>query len=195
MGITEEIVSIREDLKTRQKPSRFEHTLGVAYTAACMAFIHNVDPLKAELAGILHDCAKSYSNEELIRLCERDGVELKQEEIESPQVIHAIYGKYLARTRYGITDEEILSAIAFHTTGKPYMTTLEKIIFTADYIEPLRNQAPNLGELRKLAFRDLDECVYQILLQTVEYLSETKAAIVSDTMQAFEWYRKERLLR
>ena len=190
----EDIVIRRDRLKESLKPKRYEHSLGVAYTAASLAFIYNEDPLRAELAGILHDCAKNYSNETLISLCERDGIELSAEELASPQVIHARYGSLLAHEQYDISDDEILNAIRFHTTGRPHMTMLEKIIFVSDYIEPLRNEAPNLSELRKLAFRDIDECVYRILSQTVEYLSDMNALIVPDTLAAFEWYKNEREL-
>jgi len=186
------IIKIRDELKKELKPSRYEHTLGVAYTAACMAFMYGEDPLKAELAGILHDCAKCYSNADLIRMCGEAGISLSREEIESPAVIHAVYGRYLAAARFGIMDEDILNAIGNHTTGRPCMSVLEKIIYIADYIEPLRNQAPNLREMRRLAFRDLDECVYQILMSTIDYLTGRGVPIVPATMNAFAWYKHER---
>ena len=187
----EKIADIRDKIRKKQNKKRYEHTLGVAYTAACLAFIYDEDPLRAELAGVLHDCAKCYPGEELISLCGKAGINLSQEEIDSPQVIHAKYGSFIAKKEYGITDPGILDAICFHTTGRPDMTVLEKIIFTADYIEPLRNGLPDLDELRKLAFSDLDECVFRILSQSVDYLSEKGAGIVPDTLKAYEWYKKE----
>lgn len=187
----EKIADIRHKIRKKQNKKRYEHTLGVAYTAACLAFIYDEDPLRAELAGVLHDCAKCYSGEELISLCGKAGINLSQEEIDSPQVIHAKYGSFIAKKEYGITDQGILDAICFHTTGRPDMTVLEKIIFTADYIEPLRSGLPDLDELRKLAFSDLDECVFRILSQSVDYLSEKGAGIVPDTLKAYEWYKKE----
>ena len=190
MVTIEQIREIRAAIRQVQKPSRYEHTLGVAYTAACMAFVHGGDPLEAELAGILHDCAKGFSDEELIRLCREDGISLSEEEIASPQVIHAVYGKHLAATVYGIRDKGILDAIAHHTTGRAGMSVLEKIIFTADFIEPLRNQAPDLEELRKLAFKDLDLCVYRILKSTVDYLQSRQALIVPATLEAYEYYKQ-----
>ena len=186
------IISTRESLKKRQNSHRFEHTLGVAYTAAAMAFIYGEEPLKAELTGLLHDCAKCFSNDELIELCKKDGIELSPEEIASPQVIHAKYGRFLAYHEYGIRDEDMLNAIAFHTTGRLQMSVLEKIIFTADYIEPLRNEAPHLASLRRLAFTDLTGCVYSILEQTVGYLRQQGKDIVPDTLRAYEWYKNER---
>ena len=187
----EKIADIRDKIRKKQNKKRYEHTLGVAYTAACLAFIYDEDPLREELAGVLHDCAKCYSGEELISLCGKAGINLSQEEIDSPQVIHAKYGSFIAKKEYGITDQGILDAICFHTTGRPDMTVLEKIIFTADYIEPLRSGLPDLDELRKLAFSDLDECVFRILSQSVDYLSEKGAGIVPDTLKAYEWYKKE----
>lgn len=187
----EKIADIRDKIRKKQNKKRYEHTLGVAYTAACLAFIYDEDPLRAELAGVLHDCAKCYPGEELISLCGKAGIDLSREEIDSPQVIHAKYGSYIAKKEYGVTDQGILDAICFHTTGRPDMTVLEKIIFTADYIEPLRNGLPDLVELRKLAFSDLDKCVFRILSQSVDYLSEKGSCIVPDTLKAYEWYKKE----
>lgn len=186
------ISDIRGRVKQELKPARYEHTLGVAYTAACMAFLYGEDPLKAELAGILHDCAKCYPHEEQIRICREAGIELSKEELASPAVIHAICGKFLAKARYGIEDEDLLNAIGSHTTGRPAMSRLEKIIYIADFIEPLRSEAPNLPEMRKLAFQDLDECMYQILMSTIEYLNGKGAPVVPATMDAFVWYKNER---
>lgn len=186
----ETISSLREKIKAKQTSKRFEHTLGVAYTAACMAFGTEIDPLKAELAGLLHDCAKCFSDRELIAMCRANGVPLSDEELASPAVIHAKYGRYMAEHEFGIKDPDILNAIAYHTTGRENMSTLEKIIFAADYIEPLRDKASNLGEARRLAFTDLDACVINILSATVDYLRSKKSAIVSDTMRAYNRYTK-----
>lgn len=194
MTLLEQIMAIRDEIKSRQDSFRFEHTLGVAYTAACLAFMTGENPLKAEEAGLLHDCAKCYTDTELINLCSESGVKLSPEEMRSPQVIHAKYGRYLASTKFGISDEDILKAIEHHTTGSPGMGTLEKIIFVADYIEPLRNQAPDLKEIRKLAFKDLDECVYRILSSVIVHLNEKGKEVVKDTLDAFNWYKRERLL-
>ncbi len=186
------ISELRTKVKHRQTAKRFEHTLGVAFTAACIAFISDVPPLKAELAGLLHDCAKCYSDKELISMCHKAKVELTDYELASPAVIHAKYGSFMAEHEFGITDPDILNAIRFHTTGRPDMSILEKLIFVADYIEPLRDKASNLKEARILAFTDLDECVYNILEATVTYLKSQGSKIVPDTLQAYEWYSLHR---
>lgn len=85
-------------------------------------------------------------------------------------MLHAKLGAYFARKIYGVEDKEILHAIQVHTTGEPGMNTLDKIIYIADYIEPNRNKAPNLEEVRKLAFVDLDKAMLKILSDTLNYL-------------------------
>ena len=107
----DDIIKIREHVKTKQNKKRYEHTLGVAYTAAALAFMYDIDPLKAELTGMLHDCAKCMSDEELITECRKNGIHLSKEELDSPQVIHAIYGSVLVKEKYDITDEDIINAV------------------------------------------------------------------------------------
>ena len=117
------------------RPKRFVHTLGVANMAANLAMMHDdVSLQRAKLAGLLHDCAKYLTNEEMFVLCEKLEIPLSESEKSTPAVIHGKLGAKLAVLRYGIEDDEICSAIACHTTGKSQMTTLEKIIYIADYI-------------------------------------------------------------
>ena len=112
-----------------------------------LAMRYGQDLDQAELAGLLHDCAKYFNDEEIIKKCRKHGIEVSEAELRAPAVLHAKYGAWLAKNRYGVSDPEILSAIRWHTTGKPDMTTLEKIIFIADYIEPNRAPFPGLDHL------------------------------------------------
>ena len=162
---------LRKKMKDVMTKSRYEHTLGVEFTAAAMAMRYGVDIDKAELAGLLHDCAKCIDDEEKLDECKKYGVELTDVEKRNPFLIHSKLGAVHAKELYGVKDEEILSAIRFHTTGKPDMTTLEKIIFIADYIEPGRDKAANLQEIRRMSFVDIDEAMYMILRDTLDYLS------------------------
>lgn len=184
----EPIITVREKLKVILDTPRYEHTLGVAYTAACMGMYWGEDPLTCELAGMLHDCAKNMTAEDLISGCHRVGIALSAEELASPQILHAIYGAVVAREAYGITDKKILSAIRFHTTGKANMTLLEKIIFIADFIEPLRSKAACLDEARKLAFQDIDRCMALILKETLNYLKESGKPVEVHTKEAYNYY-------
>ena len=99
-----------------------------------------------------------------------------------------IRNAFLAKDKYKVEDPEILSAITWHTTGKENMTLLEKIIYIADYIEPARNKAPHLTRLRKLAFTDIDECMYEILKDSMAYLSENPKTMDPMTEQAYQFY-------
>ena len=192
----ERITQIRKHLKKKLTPMRFEHTLGVSYTCMALAMKYGADLDKAEMAGLLHDCAKRYDDATIIRKCQERGVELSDSELRAPAVIHAKLGAWMAEHKYGITDPEILSAIACHTTGKPAMSLLDKILYVADYIEPRRDKAPNLPQMRRLAFEDLDEALYQILDSTRNYLKKNDAAEDDTTEKTWEYYselRKNRL--
>ena len=132
------ILEIQNQLRKKQTERRFLHILGVQYTSASLAMRYGADMHKASMAGLLHDCAKHMTADKLIKICERHNIEITEAEHKSPYLRHAKVGAYLASAKYGICDEDILNAICCHTTGKPAMTLLEKIVFVADYIEPSR---------------------------------------------------------
>ena len=172
----ENIDLIKVDLKEKLPKKRYEHTLGVAYTAAALAMCYGEDILKAELAGILHDVAKAKKSLELKDDMKgyidpyTDGDYVALIADKAPQILHAIYAPYLAKKDYKIEDKDILSAIRWHTTGKKDMTMLEKIVFVADYIEPNRKKLPDLDRIRTLSFHDISEAVKVIAKSTIEYL-------------------------
>lgn len=172
----ENIDLIKADLKEKLPKKRYEHTLGVAYTAAALAMCYGEDILKAELAGILHDVAKAKKSSELKDDMKgyidpyTDGDYVALIADKAPQILHAIYAPYLAKKDYRIEDKDILSAIRWHTTGKKNMTMLEKIVFVADYIEPNRKKLPDLDRIRTLSFHDISEAVKVIAKSTIEYL-------------------------
>ena len=117
-------------------------------------------------------------------------LELTDDERKAPAVLHAKYGAWLAVHKYHIKDEEVINAIRWHTTGRPKMTLLEKIVFTADYIEPRRDRAEDLPFVRSLAFKDLDECVYQILKGTLKYLEGKGSFVDSVSKEAYAYYKQ-----
>ena len=184
----ERIIKIQHVLKKELDDNRYQHTLGVMYTAASMAMRYDVDVLKALYAGLLHDCAKCIPNDKKLHLCGKYGFTVSDIERENPSLLHAKLGACLAHEKYGVTDKEIIHAIESHTTGCPAMTMLEKIIYIADYIEPGRNKAADLPRVRKLAFEDLDECMYQILKDTLSYLDENPNDVDSATKDAYAYY-------
>ena len=148
-------MQLRRLMEKELEPKRYQHTLGVAYTAAALAMRYNADMDKALTAGLLHDCAKNLSVEKQFRICGRHSIAVSAAEQKNPALLHAKVGSFLAWHRYGIEDREILDAISWHTTGRPEMRLLDKILYVADYIEPARNQAPNLPQTRKLGYAGL----------------------------------------
>lgn len=157
--MNERLNQIKKTLKKELDKDRYEHTLGVMYTSACLAMANGYDMEKAQLAGLLHDCAKCIPNEKKLKICAKNNIPVTQVEKDNPFLLHAKVGAFLARVLYEVEDEEILHAISVHTTGAPAMNTLDKIVFIADYIEPKRDKAANLKEIRKTAFEDLDEAL------------------------------------
>ena len=168
---------------------RYAHTMGVMYMCAALAMAHGYDLNAAQTAGLLHDCAKCIPNKKKLKLCEQHQIQLTDFEKNHPVLIHAKLGAYIAEEKYDIVDPEILSSIVWHTTGKPAMTKLEKIVYIADYIEPLRDKAKGLEEVRKTAFRDLDDCMYVILRNTLEYLGDDPKEVDKNSKDAFSYYK------
>lgn len=186
-----EFESITEKLHNILDEHRFYHTLGVSFTAQALAMKYGVDIGKAGMAGLLHDCAKAYKSEELLKLCEDNKIMITDVERKFPALLHAKAGALLAREEYGIADEEILNAIICHTTGKPCMNLLEKIIYVSDYIEPGRYKMKRLDVIRKTAFEDLDEALMMILSDTVVHLNETKSDGIDPlTIETYEYYKE-----
>lgn len=179
---------IQKELSKRLDNKRYEHTLGVAYTAACMAMRYECDINKAYLAGLLHDCAKCMSHEERMTYCKKHKLEVSEYEKQNPALLHAKVGADLCKRKYDVDDEEIASAVRYHTTGRPGMTLLEKIIFISDYLEPHRNDAEDLPIVRRQVFEDIDLALRTILKDTLEYLKGSDKVIDPMTTQTYEYY-------
>lgn len=187
----EDIFIIRKELKGKLPSNRYEHSLSVSYTAIALAMHYQCDLEQAELAGLLHDCARQYDNQTIYENCLHSNLTVTPDEEANKILLHAKYGSYMAAHQYGISDPEILTAIQYHTTGHPNMSLLEKIIYIADYIEPRRYKAANLEHLRQLAFLDLDRALYEIMTEVLHYLESTNAVIDQQTRAAWEYYRDQ----
>lgn len=175
-------------LKSKMTEKRYEHTLGVEYTCACLAMRYGIDMEKAMTAGLLHDCAKHLLPEKKLQKCKKYNLPIQEFERKNPELLHAKLGAYFAEHKYGVKDTEVLSAITWHTTGRPAMTMLDKIVYIADYIEPNRNQAPNLSVVRDLAFKNIDLCLLTILEDSLDYLDKKKAAVDPMTKETYDYY-------
>lgn len=181
---------IKKFLKKHLDEYRFNHSLGVAYVSASLAMCYGISVEKAYLAGLLHDSAKGYSDEEKLEKAEKWGVPVDEYEKKSPGLLHSKLGACIASRKFLIEDEEILSAITYHTTGKPDMSLLEKIVFVADFIEPNRKNYNPIEDVRKLAFTDLDKAVFLTSRHTLEWtISQGKSILHPISISCREYYR------
>jgi len=181
---------LRKAMKECQDAKRYQHTVGVEYTAASLAMCYGEDVLKAQIAGILHDSVKCMEDEKKLAICAKYKIPVSDVERRNPFLLHSKVGAFLAQKDYGIDDEDILNAINYHTTGRPNMSLLEKIVFIADYIEPGRNKATNLDSIRPLAFHDIDKAMVAILKDTLEYLKQDGNELDPMTQMTYDYYMK-----
>ncbi len=161
---------------------RFSHSLGVSQTAADIAARYGENVEKARLAGLLHDCARSLSSNNLLQMAESFGIVVNDVERCQPVLLHAPLGANLAKIEYGVDDPEILAAIRLHTTGGSNMSTLEKIIYLADCIEPSRD-FPGVDKLRSLTDTDLNAALLAAFDQSLHYVIEQGLLIHPATME------------
>ncbi len=186
-----DIEDARKQLKKALSKKRYQHSMRASDTAVSLAARYSYPSYPARVAGLLHDCAKDIPEDEYFKILEKKQVPVSMAEKKSPYLLHAKVGAIIARDEFGITDPDVLSSIRTHTTGEPDMSLLQKIIFTADYIEPGRDKAARLDEIREMAFFDLDICVREILFDTLKYLEETKSDIDPATRETYEYYKDQ----
>ena len=176
---------IKKRLKELLKDKRYVHSLGVASVSRHLAENYGyADPDKAELAGLVHDCAKNLPLEKMQQLADEGRIPMDLALYNSKALLHGPAGSVLARKLFNITDEEILSAVYYHTTGHPDMQLLEKIVFLADYIEPSRD-FPGVDKARELAQIDIDSALLYCYDQTLTELVARGKLIHSDTIAAY----------
>lgn len=187
-----EMEKLRRAMEKELSTGRYTHTLGVAYTAASLAMAHGEDMEKAMTAGLLHDCAKSMHGSELVAICEKAHLNVTAVERSNPTaLLHAKAGAYLAERKYGVEDGDILNAIRYHTTGRPDMSRLEKILYIADYIEPGRKHLAELEMIRRIAFQDLDWTMEKILANTLAYLRTADGQVDDMTARTYQYYKRQ----
>ena len=171
-------------LQKSLKPSRYEHSLGVAETAVFLAKRFGVDEEQARVAGLLHDCAREFRNEDLISEAEKRLIVVEPLERRMPLLLHAYVGSRLVAEKYGVNDNAIEQAIWRHTVGGPQMTALDKIIWFADMIEPHRDY-PEVEMLRKLAkTASLDEMLLVGLTESIAFVLRKGGLVHPATVNA-----------
>ncbi|HHW56899.1 MAG TPA: HD domain-containing protein [Clostridia bacterium] len=178
-----DIFALENKLKKMLNEERFKHSIGVMETAKYLAKKYGANKEKAQVAGLLHDCAKAYSDEELLHLAKKYKIEIDDVLVRVPFLLHGPVAAALVEDIFGVKDEEIKRAIALHTTGDVGMTTLDKIIFLADYIEPNRD-FEGVENLRQLAEVDLDIAVLRAFDNTICYVIEKELILYEKTVKA-----------
>lgn len=165
---------------------RYQHTLGVEQTAVKLAKKYGANEKQAELAAIFHDYAKFRPKEEMKQIILQEKM---PEELLSynSELWHAPVGAYLVENEVGIHDRDVLQAIRYHTSGRPHMSLLEKIIYVADYIEPGR-QFPGVDEVREVADNDLNEALLLSIQNSIIFLIKMKRAVFPLTLQTYNYF-------
>jgi predicted HD superfamily hydrolase involved in NAD metabolism len=186
-----EFQQMKDELKKHLKESRYRHSVGVSDTAVFLAGRFGVDESQARIAGLLHDCAREFSNDAMQAEADKRQISYGQVERRMPLLLHAGIGARLVKERYGVDDRAISQAIEHHTVGGAAMTRLDKIIYFADMIEPQRNY-PGVDELRRLSrSASLDEMVLAGLSRSIIFVVQKGHLVHPDTVQA----RNEILLK
>ena len=175
---------IKDLLKERLDEHRYIHSLGVADSAKELAVRFGADENKAYLAGLLHDITKNETNERQLKLLESDGIILNQVEKNNPKLWHAMTAPIFIKNELGVSDEEILSAVRYHTTGRASMSLLEKIVYIADYISAERDY-PDVDVMRALAKESLEKAALYSLEYTLKKLSKSELVIHNDSLSFY----------
>ena len=181
---------LREKAHAMLKPKRVPHVLGCEQEAVRLAERWGEDVYDAAAAGILHDITKKLTTAEQLILCDKYGIIIDMSVAGTDKTLHQITGAAVAYHEFGVS-EKIRDAIRWHTTGKPEMTCLEKIIYLADYIEPNRC-FDGVERIRALSYESLDAAMEDGLRMTMEDLTSRGNPILEVSAQAYEWFKSRR---
>ncbi|MDR2191339.1 MAG: bis(5'-nucleosyl)-tetraphosphatase (symmetrical) YqeK [Endomicrobium sp.] len=177
-------------LAARLSPKRFEHSCNVAKLSVELASIYGVDVLKAQTAGLLHDCAKSMTEKALISFCVRKRVKtpnFKALVKYAPQLLHSFAGEIIAKENFDIKDRDLLNAVRNHTLGRPEMSMLEKILFTADAVSYDR-KFPFSAKTRKLAKTDFNAAFKAVMRAKMEYVLNKGVWLCPKALETWNFY-------
>ena len=177
-------------LKNELLEKRFIHSIGVMEMAVKMAQHYGADVKKAQIAGLLHDCAKNLSKEELFEKCELYNIELDDVMRISHGLVHGLVGAEIAKREYGVDDEEIYDAIYYHTVGKPEMSLLTQIIYIADAIEENRVY-DGVERIRTLAFENIDRALVSQIDSTIKSVLSKGGMLHTATVNTRNYYLRK----
>ena len=185
------IEQAKKIVKLRLGEKRWTHTKNVKKMAVKLAKKWGADPEKAAVAAILHDSAKELPKEQLLQIFADNAIIAENAPARPSAVWHGIAAAILAKTQWGVEDEEILSAIRCHTTGKPAMSLLDKIIYLADMTSAERDW-PGVQELRALQMQDLDAALCLGLKRSIDFVKEKGGTLDPESVAAYEYAEQHR---
>jgi len=169
-------------VRAQMPERRWTHTLGVMESAVQLAHRYGADPVKAELAALLHDVAKYWPIEKQRQIVIEHQLEPDMLNYD-PQLLHSHVGAHIAQERFAINDQEVLDAIRYHTSGREQMSLLDKVLCLADYIEPGRDY-PQVEKIRQLAESSLEEALVAGFDSTIQFLISRGKKVYPLTVQA-----------
>ena len=178
-------------LKSSLSAKRYSHSMGAAECARKLAKLYNLDENKAYLAGLIHDCAKNFDNEELLKIIKNDiKTGFDETELKNPKTYHAIVGAYLVQKEFEIDDPEIISSVRNHTIGKVNMSLFDKIIFIADKIEANQRDEKYSKKIWKIIKKNegvlgLDVAMLKCFSETIKSLVKRKLYICPSTIDVY----------
>ena len=181
---TERNAEFLDAIKRKLNPQRLHHSLCVAESARELAMQYGADPDKAYTAGLVHDIMKNTPPDDMLKFFCDNGIMLTKTQRQSPKTWHAIAAEASSRSRLHVTDEDILTAVRYHTTGRADMTCLEKVVFIADFVSADRDY-PEVEHMRATAHRSLEEAIVEGLQFTITELVEAAALVDPDSIGAY----------
>ena len=183
--------SIDNYIEKHTSDQRKDHIDGVVETADILAIRYSADRTKARLAAMSHDMYRGVKVDALNIYVKQ--LALPKKYVDNGNLAHSKVAAEMLKRDFGISDEDVLNAVRYHTTGRPGMSTLEKVIFLADSIEPGRNY-PGLEEIRKMAETDLDKACLMCLERTIDYINKKGYFLDPDTLDARDWFLKKEII-
>lgn len=170
---------------------RIKHILGVEATCIELAQQHKLSPLKAAKAGLLHDLAKFFPPDKLLKIANKAEIKIDPICQQHPHLLHAEVSAVIAKKEFGVKKQEILDAISNHTLGRPKMSPLSCLVYIADTIEPGRGNTPQLNHLREIAVKDLYRAVWETSDYALQYLISDRKIIHPRTVATRNWALKK----
>ncbi|MBF2064397.1 MAG: bis(5'-nucleosyl)-tetraphosphatase (symmetrical) YqeK [Calothrix sp. C42_A2020_038] len=168
--------------------NRIEHILRVEQMSVSLALLHNLNCEKAAASAIMHDLAKYFPGKRLLQMARTSGIEVDEVLESNPHLLHADVGAIIARDTFGVTDPEILQAIANHTLGRPAMSRLCCVVFLADSLEPGRGDTDELQILRSEASTSLEKAIWLTCNHTINHLIERHCVIHPRVITTRNWF-------